>query len=437
MTQRTTRASLQSWWVLALLGSLYIFSFVDRGALAMLVRPLSRDLALSDVRIGLLFGTAFAIFYGVLGLPIARLADRKNRRVLIASGVILWSLSTIATGFANSFALLVVLRIGLGIGEAALTPSAYSLISDLFSERQRALAASIYSAVGMGGASISPIFIALLLRGMGNTPPSGLLQGFHPWQVIFLAIGIPSLLLGFVYLLTTREPERVSEQGSAPNLAEVIEYLRQNARLYGGLFAGGGTIQAIAYGFVAWGPELLRRKFGLPIESAGLLLGAVALPTGVLGTLAVPFVVRLLERNGRRDAIVLTSLGGLVVGAISVVIALLQSSVGLYIAFSAVGLLCLVSATNNILISLQFLAPDRMRATLVALYLMCITLFGLGIGPAFVGYVSTLVHSHADGLPIGLGVLTVLVFAVSTVLLSYCRGSFLKTLSRPGTAPAR
>lgn len=155
---------VRAWWTVALLSALYVLSFIDRLILALLVSPLKAGFGVSDVQLGLVFGPAFGVFYAVLGLPLARVADRGDRRRLIITGVLLWGFATIASGFAGTFALLIVLRIGLAIGEAALTPAAYSMIGDLFAPHRRTLAASIYSGIGNAGAFASFILGSMVIR---------------------------------------------------------------------------------------------------------------------------------------------------------------------------------------------------------------------------------------------------------------------------------
>lgn len=419
------RATGGAWWAVALLGLLYILSFVDRVILALVVAPLKADLGVSDMQLALLFGPAFAVFYGLLGLPIARLADRGNRRNLIVAGVLLWGVATVASGFAGTFWVLLTLRVGLAIGEAALTPSAYSMIGDLFPPERRALAASVYSATGMAGASGAYILGAVVVQGVETASVSGHALPLAAWQLVLVIVGLPSLLVGVLFALTVREPRRMQSADAAPSLVEVIAHLRGRARLFVGLFAGAGLTQAIGYAYSAWGPELLRRQFDLSIQQAGFALGLTGLAAGFGGTLAAPQLTRFLERQGRRDAVALTSMACIGVGGVFATVAPLQSSAPVFLALHALSGFCLVGAANNVIVAQQGLAPPRMRATFVALLLMCITLLGLGIGPTAAAAISSSLDPGGQALGRALAILAPAIGLPALLLFAWSRRGFL------------
>ncbi|TAJ69804.1 MAG: MFS transporter [Phenylobacterium sp.] len=427
------RASGAAWWTVALLGLLYILSFVDRVILALLVAPLKADLGVSDLQLGLLFGPAFAVFYALVGLPIARLADRGDRRKLIVAGVLLWGLATVASGFAGSFWLLMVLRIGLAIGEAALTPSAYSLIGDLFPPEQRARAASIYSAAGMAGASGAYVVGAMVVQGVDAAAAGGHALPLGAWQLVLVIVGAPSLACGLLFALTVREPARAQAGEGAPGLSEVMAHLRARARLFVGLFAGAGLTQAVGYAYSAWGPELLRRQFDLSIQQAGYAFGIAGLLAGLGGTLAAPQLTRVLERRGRRDAVALTSMACIALGGSFAVMAPLQSSAIAFLVLHACGAFFLVGAANNVVVGLQALAPPRMRATFVALLLMCITLLGLGIGPTAAAAISSGFDPSGQALGPALSILAPAICLPAFLLFFWSRGGIL---DQPDIKPA-
>ena len=412
----------RAWWTLSLLSLLYVLSFVDRLILALLVAPLKADLGVSDVQLGLLFGPAFAIFYAVLGLPIARLADRGNRKALVTAGVLLWGAATVGSGFAGTFWVLVVLRVGLAVGEAALTPSAFSMIGDLFPAQRRAFAASVYSAMGMAGGSAAYIVGALVVHLAGQATNSGVAPAFSVWQLVLIIVGAPSLVVGLLFAITVREPVRSSPGAAAPKMSEVAGYLRRHARLFGGLFAGAGLTQAIGYAYSAWGPELLRRQYDWSIQQAGLALGLCGLFAGFGGTLAAPFVARALERRGRADGVALTSMGGVCLGATMAAAAPLQRDPMAFLVLQALSGFCLIGGANNVIVALQTLAPARMRATFVALLLTCITLLGLGVGPTAAAMLST--HLNPDGKSLGpaLAILAPMIAIPAFLLLLWSRG---------------
>ena len=421
-TMSPAAGATRSWWAVALLSCLYVFSFIDRLVLALLVAPLRSDLGLNDVQLGLLFGPAFGLFYAVVGLPLARFADRGNRHRLVTTGVLLWGIATTASGLASTFALLVLLRAGLAIGEATLTPTTYSLIGDLFPSHRRKLAASIYTACGQAGAYGGFIVGAAVLHTMESLTTRGLAPGLRSWQLLFFAVGVPSIVLGLVFAFTTREPPRnASHTKSAPRLPEVRDYLKQNLRLYVGLFGGAGLLQAVSYSWVAWAPEYVRRQFAWPIQRAGWSFGLAGLVATAAGTVALPMIARRLENRGRLDAVALTSMAGAIGGSMCALAAVSQASPIGFFLLLAISLFCSAGATNTVIVSLQTLAPDRMRATLTACVLLCITLVGLCVGPPVTAWMATVISPQGQGLGSALGIMTAGVLIPSLVLFSISR----------------
>jgi MFS family permease len=208
------RVSGYAWYALFVLVLVYIVNFIDRQILSILVGDIKRDLGVSDAQIGFLYGTAFAVFYALFGIPLGRLADSWYRGRLMAMGLALWSSMTALSGFANSFGMLAAARIGVGIGEASASPAAYSMISDSFPKERRATALSIYSSgLYIGGALSLPIGGAVVAAWNGAYPDSFLSPlGLAGWQAAFLAVGIPGLLLA-LWVLTLREPQRGASDG--------------------------------------------------------------------------------------------------------------------------------------------------------------------------------------------------------------------------------
>ncbi len=208
------RIGAYAWYALFVLVIVYIFNFIDRQILSILVGDIKRDLGVSDAQIGFLYGTAFAVFYALFGIPLGRLADSWYRGRLMAMGLALWSSMTALSGFASSFTMLAVARIGVGIGEASASPAAYSMISDSFPKERRATALSIYSSgLYIGGAISLPIGGFVVSRWNTAYPDVATAPlGLAGWQAAFLAVGLPGLLLA-LWVLTLREPQRGASDG--------------------------------------------------------------------------------------------------------------------------------------------------------------------------------------------------------------------------------
>src|SRR5688572_27020113 len=208
------RVGAYAWYALIVLVIVYALNFIDRQILSILAEDIKRDLGLEDAQIGFLYGTAFAVFYALFGIPLGRLADSWYRGRVMAIGLALWSSMTALSGFASSFAMLAVARIGVGVGEAAASPAAYSMISDWFPKERRATALSMYSSgLYIGGALSLPIGGFVVARWNSAYPdPAFAPLGLAGWQAAFLAVGLPGLLLA-LWVLTLREPQRGASDG--------------------------------------------------------------------------------------------------------------------------------------------------------------------------------------------------------------------------------
>lgn len=213
-TAPPARVGAYAWYALFVFVLVYILNFIDRQILSILVGDIKRDLQVSDAQIGFLYGTAFAVFYALFGIPLGRLADSWYRGRLMAMGLALWSSMTAVSGFANSFGMLAAARIGVGIGEASASPAAYSMISDYFAKERRATALSIYSSgLYIGGGLSLPIGGLVVSRWEAAYPDAAAAPlGLEGWQAAFIAVGLPGLLLA-LWVLSLREPQRGASDG--------------------------------------------------------------------------------------------------------------------------------------------------------------------------------------------------------------------------------
>ncbi|MGH9752958.1 MAG: MFS transporter, partial [Blastocatellia bacterium] len=231
-----------AWYVVSILTVIYIFSFIDRVILSLLVQPIRRDLGISDTRMSLLMGFSFAVFYSFFGIPLGRLADSRSRRTLIAIGCAVWSLMTAWCGLARNYLQLLLLRMGVGVGEATLSPAAYSLITDYFPKQRLATAMSVYSTaihLGSGLAYILGGLVVGFIASQGESINTGLpiVGAIRPWQIVFFIVGLPGLVLALL-MYTVKEPVRRDlrptqfedgrSQASQASLGEVFRYFAEN-----------------------------------------------------------------------------------------------------------------------------------------------------------------------------------------------------------------
>lgn len=362
---------------LGLLLLIYVFNNVDRQIMNILVEPVKADLGLDDGQIGWLIGGSFALFYTVAGFPIARLADRGNRRNLIAISLVAWSAMTVACGFAKSFSQLLLARIGVGIGEAGCTPPAHSMISDTFPLERRATAISIY---GLG------VPIGMLI----GLAFGGFLADTLGWQAAFMVVGAPGLLVAVVAARTLPEPDRGRFDAQGDRAIEPFaESWRFMARVPAirHMLAAAALQTLYLAGVAAFHSSYLVRVHGLSVTRAGLALGLIS---GLAGGLAVSLSGVLADRLGRRDLRWhwwLPALGNLASLPFSVLAytAPDATSAIAWLALSTVGSLQYSSLSHAVL---QGLVKPRMRATMSATTLFAMNAVGFGVGPVVVGELS-------------------------------------------------
>ncbi|PPE74518.1 MFS transporter [Solimonas fluminis] len=384
-----------AWTVVAILMVAYVFSFIDRQILNLLVGPIRRDLGISDTQMSLLMGFSFAIFYSLLGIPLGRLADSRSRRGLITAGIVFWSLMTALCGSARSYLQLFLYRIGVGVGEAALSPAAYSLIADYFPPQRRATAISVYSAGIYLGSGIAFLLGGLVIHYVSaqGEVVLPLVGSTRPWQVVFYILGAAGLVFSLAFLLV-REPPRQGTHAVVP-LGEVIAYLWRHRRAVLCHNLGFAMIAFCSYGAAAWIPSFYIRTYGWNAGQVGIVYGLVVM---VFGTAGIVWGGRLTDRwvqQGRGDA-------ALRVGLWSCAVCVAGSWAYLLMPTAELALLAMVPAVFALGMpfgaapaAIQEIVPPRMRGQASAIYLFIVNLVGLGIGPTAVALVTDYVF-HDD-----------------------------------------
>jgi MFS family permease len=357
-------------YVLGLLFVVNVFNFVDRQILAILLEPIKADLGASDTAMGFLTGIAFALFYTVAGIPIARAADRGSRRTVIAIGLALWSGMTAASGLVRSYGQLALARIGVGVGEAACSPPAHSLLADYFPPERRATALAVYA---MG------IHVGILFGFIVG----GWMNEWLGWRAAFFVVGLPGLVLAVLVRTTVREPPHV-HAAAAPISSRAAVGTLWRMRSLRQMALGAALHSFAGYGVAAWAPAFLARVHHMRSGEAGTWLGLV---TGFGGICGAVLGGRLADRLGARDA-----RWYLWVPAIASVV-----EVPFWIAFALwpdarpailIGIPAIVGGAmwlGPVFGTTQTLVPPEMRALASALLLFVVNLIGLGLGPQAVG----------------------------------------------------
>ena len=415
-------SSLRAWSTVAILMLAYVLSFIDRQILNLLVGPIRRDLVISDTQMSLLMGLSFALFYTVCGIPLGRLADTKSRRGLIAIGVLFWSAMTAACGMARLYWQFLLCRIGVGVGEAALSPAAYSLIADSFPAERRATAISVYSMGVYLGSGLAFLLGGLVIK-FASAQGDVLLPVLgevRPWQLIFLILGAAGVLFSLL-LLAVREPARRGVgAGVAVPLAEVGRYLRANRRtvLYHNFgFAG---LAFAGYGSAAWIPTFFIRTYGWDAGHVGVVYGSIVAVFGCLGIVFGGRLADWMAKRGRTDANMRVGLYASMAALPCVASFPLMDNALWAAALMAPTVFCLSMPFGVAPAAIQEIMPSAMRGQASAIYLFVITLIGLGIGPTAVALVTD--YLFADDQALRYSLLIVSTLAVSSSLFLLAKG---------------
>lgn len=294
-------AAPDRWYIVFVLVAAAVLSYLDRGIVSILVPDLRRSLGLSEVQVSIVQGFSFSLFFAVGGLLIGTLTDRLNRKLIVVVGVIGWSSMTILCGLAQNFEQLFASRAGVGIGEACLSPAAYSLICDLFSPERRGRPMSLMvMAASIGGASSSLLGgMILKMLGSGGVIALPLLGMTEVWRIAFLLVGAPGLPMALA-VLTIREPVRRAGAADAGHGQSYAQFVMRNWRVCLPLKLAIALTFSISYAVTAWVPTALMRDFGYSAGGAGMALGIVMVPTSVLGSLLGGVLADWMTRRGRR-----------------------------------------------------------------------------------------------------------------------------------------
>lgn len=413
-------SSLRAWSTVAILMLAYVLSFIDRQILNLLVGPIRRDLVISDTQMSLLMGLSFALFYTVCGIPLGRLADTKSRRGLIAIGVLFWSAMTAACGMARLYWQFLLCRIGVGVGEAALSPAAYSLIADSFPAERRATAISVYSMGVYLGSGLAFLLGGLVIK-FASAQGDVLLPVLgevRPWQLIFLILGAAGVLFTLL-LLAVREPARRGVgAGVAVPLIEVGRYLRANRRtvLYHNFgFAG---LAFAGYGSAAWIPTFFIRTYGWDAGHVGVVYGSIVAVFGCLGIVFGGRLADWMAKLGRTDANMRVGLYAAMAALPCVASFPLMDNALWAAVLMAPTVFCLSMPFGVAPAAIQEIMPSAMRGQASAIYLFVITLIGLGIGPTAVALVTDYLFADDQALRYSLLIVSTLAVASSLFLLA-------------------
>lgn len=427
-----------AWFVVALLMLTYVFSFVDRQILSLLVGPIRRDLQISDTQMSLLMGFSFAIFYTICGIPLARIADQKSRRGLIWAGLVVWSFMTALCGTAARYGQLLLYRVGVGVGEASLSPAAYSMIADYFPPERRATAISVYSMGIYIGSGVAFLVGGLVIQfasaqGVLDLP---LVGSTRPWQVVFLILGGAGIVFSSVLMLI-REPARGGvAAGVQLPLREVATYIWRNRRTMLCHNLGFAMISLCSYGTGNWIPSFFVRVHHWPVAKVGLVFGVITVAFGSAGIVFGGRLADRLRRRGVTDASIRVGLWGAMASVAFGFVYLLAPSGDFAAAALAPVVFSMSMPFGAAAAAIQEIMPNAMRAQASAVYLFSVNLIGLGLGPTAVALVTDYVFHDDNAVGYSMLIVGSVANLSAIALLASGLKPFRETLERLRSAAA-
>jgi MFS family permease len=419
-TKPTGKRYTYEWYVVVICMLAYIFSFIDRQVLALMIEPIKSDLHLTDTQFSLLHGFAFSLFYAVMGMPIAYLADRFARPRIIASGIALWSVATAACGTSQSFAHMFISRMSVGVGEAALSPGAYSMLADLFPKSKLGRAVGVYSLGSFIGGGIAFLVggyvLALLKHASVFTLP--LIGEVRAWQIAFFIVGLPGLFIALLVKLTVHDPARkgLAQDGAGRvrrvSMTDSVRFIASHRKTFFCHYLGFSFYAMTLYCLMSWSPAFYMRRFGLTPVEAGYTLGTVMLVANTAGVFCGGWLSDRLLRRGHADAPMRAAFIGAACMFVPTIAFAQTASLNVSLAWLVAAMFFASFPLATSAAAMQSLAPNQMRAQISAMFLLVSNLIGLGLGTTAVA----LITDKVFGSPLAVGQSMTIIDAVATAL---------------------
>lgn len=428
-----TKPSLRyAWYVVGVLLLAYISSFIDRQILSLLVKPIIASFGITDTQMGILMGLSFAVLYTLVGIPIGLMADRMNRKRIISWGILVWSIMTVFCGIAGSYSLFFLARVGVGIGEAALSPAAYSIISDYFPKKKLATALSVYNMGIYLGSGLSILIGATLRTMIGKeNVVLPLIGKVFSWQMIFFYIGLPGILLVFL-VQTIKEPKRVEfesvkKTAEISSFKEIMAYFKDNSRTFMYLNFSMAFMSLATYAGVYWIPTMLNRVHGWADTKAGVTFGLLITVFSTLGVITGGRYADYLTKKGIVQAKMLSGFRGMI-AAICCTVGLIISDINVGIYFIAG--YCFFSSFpfGSATAAIQEIAPNKMRAIFSAFFLFVVNIIGLGFGPLIVGFLNDSIFKDPNQIHYSIFIAQVIGCSLSALCLYLGLKPFIKSV---------
>jgi MFS family permease len=421
VTSTSWAVSRGAWYTVFVLALTVMFAQLDLTIMSLLVRPIKADLRLTDLQVSFLLGAAFAIFYTFIGLPAARFVDRNSRTKILATGLAVWSAATACCGFAQNYGQLFVSRVMVGAGESVNTPATFSLLADLFPRERLPRAIAVMQLGLVAGNGFSLILGGVVIHVLANLPPLdlGVFGTLRGWQLVFIAVGSPGVLVALLMWLTVPEPQRRGARAGDTQkvpMREVIAYLVKHWRVFAPMFFG-LAIGALAIGARQWLPEFYRRTYGWEPAYVGIVTGVSGIVFSLLGIFLGVVLVERFAAQHRDDAPLRVVVIARSIGLPAAILAPLMPNPWLAVALEGVSTLAIGMGGASQNAALQIVTPNRMRGQVTALYLFLFSVVGMGVGPTVVASITQFVLQSEAMLRYALVATSAIVGPVSLLII--------------------
>ncbi len=433
VSSENPKSSAYAWYIVAVMVIAYTFSYVDRSILTLMVAPIRASLHITDVQLSLVQGLAFAIFYTVMGIPIARLIDQRRRTGIVAAGVGVWSIATAACGFANSFGAMFAARVGVGVGEAALSPAAYSMLADQFDGKRLVRALSVYQSAIYIGPAIATLAGGVLLGHLA--PLDSALGHFEPWQQVFVLVGLPGMAVALL-VASLREPARRGAGASAApqSFPVVLKQVADHRGAYGLLILGLCCQSVMWNGASAWIPTHFMRTYHWTPGQVAWSYGPAIAIAGTCGGLFGGWLAERMRDHGLRDANIRIGIIAALTALPFIVVAPLMPTGQLSLVLVACFLFCGAMPYGGAAAAFQEITPNRMRAQVSAIYLFWLNLAGIGLGSTVVALVTEHLFGGDRGVSRSIATVAGIAAALSAIALTLCLAPYRRAMDRAGIA---
>ena len=414
----------KGWYVTFVFLFAFIFSLIDRQILNLLVIPIQNDLLLSDTQISLLQGFAFVITYVLLSVPIGRLVDKFNRIKIMISGVVVWSITTFTCGLSRNFYELLFARMGVGAGEAALSPAAWSVLADYFRPERLSFPISIYLMGPYLGAGLAMILGAYVLDLTSGREAIyiPLIGSLAPWQITFIIVSLPGIIITGL-LLSVKEPKRKNIKSNSekiPNWSEVISFMLLNKRIYTSLHIATPFLVIMLYGLQAWSPTILVRVYDWELSDAGRVYGLIALFFGSTGVISGPFLSKVLKNLSISSSSLKVCVLGVSLAGISISLLPFQNDSFYALICIAIASFCIPLPLALVTTIMQEVTPNPMRGVVNGMYVVSTNVIGLAIGPFLVAFGTDYIFNDPNLIAYSLSLVAVIVAPIGSIL--FCIG---------------